>query len=471
MSGPDTLPAPRALPAVDRLAAAPGLAGLTERCGRRMVVAAAREVLAECRAALRDGAAAPLQEDLAGAVAARLQAWTAPPLKPVFNLTGILLHTNLGRAQLSDAAVAALQAAATGAVNLEYDLASGRRGDRDSHLSGWLCRLTGAEAAVAVNNNAAAVMLALNSLASRREVPVSRGELVEIGGSFRLPAIMAKAGCRLREVGTTNRTHARDYEEAIGPRTALLLQVHRSNFAITGFTHTVPLAELADLAHRAGLPLMVDLGSGTLLDLARFGLPPEPTVQAVLAAGADLVTFSGDKMLGGPQAGLIVGRAAPIARIRRNPMLRALRLDKLRIAALAASLPPHADPEVLVRELPFYRALARRPAAIGAQAQALAPALQAALGPGFRVAVAATDCEVGSGAAPTATLPSFALRIERAGRAGSSPAKLAARLRGLPRPVIGRLRRDGLDLDLRALEEDAALASAFAALMADGPPA
>ncbi len=465
---------PRDLPAVDRLLSDPRLQAPIAAHGRALVLAAAREVLEELRAALRAGRAVPDAADPAAAVAGRVRDWVAPPLRPLFNLTGILLHTNLGRAALSAAAIAAMTEAAA-AVNLEYDLETGRRGQRDDHLSGWLCRLTGAEAALAVNNNAAAVMLVLNSLALRREVPVSRGELVEIGGAFRLPDIMARAGCRLVEVGTTNRTHEADYAAAIGPRTGLLLQVHRSNFAITGFTHEVPLARLAALAHDAGLPLAVDLGSGHLVDPAGYGLPPEPTVQAVLAAGADLVTFSGDKMLGGPQAGLIVGRAALVARLRRNPMLRAMRLDKLRIAALAATLPAHADPGALAAQLPFYRALARPLAEIEALAADLRGPLQAALGAAWQVQVAAGSCEVGSGAAPTATLPSAVLRIAPAGRrpgkgrGGTGAAALAARLRRLDRPVVGRVRDGAVELDLRALEDPQALLAAFAGLPPDGP--
>jgi L-seryl-tRNA(Ser) seleniumtransferase len=455
-----------AVPSVDAVLRRPAVRAAAEAHGHALVVELARAALDTVRqVALAAGASAgerpALEADIERRTLAALAALTALPLKPVFNLTGTVLHTNLGRAVLPREAIDALVAVAGQPSNLEYDLARGERGERDDHVADWLCRLTGAEAALAVNNNAAAVLLCLNSLGNRREVLVSRGELIEIGGAFRMPDIMARAGCRLREIGTTNRTHLRDYEAAISPNTALIMKVHTSNYAIEGFTAAVAERELATLAHARGLPLVTDLGSGMLVDLKRYGLPPEPTPREALAAGADLVTFSGDKLLGGPQAGLIVGRADLIAKLKRNPLKRALRCDKLTLAALAAVLRLYADPERLVERLPGLRQMARPEEAIRALAERLMPAVAARLAGRASVTVVACASQIGSGSLPVDRLPSAALALRpNAGRGtgrggGKALNALAAAFRTLPMPVIGRLHDGALLLDLRCLEDEA----------------
>ena len=454
----------RVLPSVDQMLTSPEGLALAEEHGRLAVVTAVRarlEIAREKIHAGEDGAA--LAADLPRRVAEELAIAARSALRPLINLTGTVLHTNLGRAILAEEAVRAATAAMANALALEFDLDGGGRGQRDDHLRGLLRELTGAEDATIVNNNAAAVLIALNTLADGREAIVSRGELIEIGGAFRMPDIMARAGAKLVEVGTTNRTHPRDYEGAIRPETGVILKVHTSNYRIEGFTAEVPAPRLAEIARKAGVPLLNDLGSGSLVDLSTFGLRREPTVAEAVAEGADLVTFSGDKLLGGPQAGLIVGRRDLIAAINRNPLKRAVRLDKIRIAALEATLKLYRDPDRLKARLPTLRFLSRPETDIAAQAARLAPAIDALLKPhGYSAATCACQSQVGSGALPVDTIPSAGLRLTGSG--GDAPERLSARLRALPLPVIGHIRDGALILDLRCLEVDAALIEALAAL-------
>jgi L-seryl-tRNA(Ser) seleniumtransferase len=439
-------------PGLDKLLDTTTLRTLIELHGRASVTAAAREALDAWRAdATQDFDAAAFERRCAQALDAR----AAMQLRPVFNLTGTVLHTNLGRAVMPPEAIDAVAAVMAQPSNLEYDLATGARGDRDDHVEALLRELTGAEAATVVNNNAAAVLLVLAALAERKEVIVSRGELIEIGGAFRIPDIMRRANATLVEVGTTNRTHLRDFEAAIGAKTALVMKVHASNYAIEGFTASVPIAELAALTRAKGLPLAEDLGSGSLIDMTRWGLPAEPTPQQSVAAGVNVVTFSGDKLLGGPQAGLIVGDKALIAKIKKNPLKRALRLDKMTIAALEAVLKLYRDPDRLAQRLPALRLLTRPQGEIQAVAERVAPALTAALGPAATVTVLPCMSQIGSGSLPVDRLPSACVAVGAAPgakRAGSYPERLATALRALPQPVIGRIQDGQLRLDMRCLD-------------------
>ncbi len=390
----------------------------------------------------------------------QLEAESLPSLKPVFNLTGTVLHTNLGRAVLAPEAIDAAVAAMQGFSNLEFDLEGSTRGDRDSHVEDLLRELTGCEAATVVNNNAAAVLLTLAALAPKREVMVSRGELIEIGGAFRIPDIMRRAGCKLVEVGATNRTHLSDYEAAIGPATALAMKVHTSNYVVQGFTSSVSAQELAPLCAARGVAVVEDLGSGTLVDLTRWGLPAEPMPQQSLTAGVDVVTFSGDKLLGGPQAGLIVGRKDLIAKIKRHPLKRSLRCDKATLAALEATLRLYRDPDRLAERLPTLRMLTRTPEQLSPLAKRLQPQLAAALGAGADVSVQPCKSQIGAGSLPVDRLESLCLAIGPANLKSTAKNKssgafcktVADALRGLPIPVIGRIEEGQVKLDLRCLD-------------------
>jgi L-seryl-tRNA(Ser) seleniumtransferase len=461
----------RALPSVDDVLQTSPAAVAIEQFGRTAAVAAVRRRLERSRAVLRQGKVISCSaDDIATNALTDLIAEARPNLRPVYNLTGTVLHTNLGRALLAEAAIEAAITAMRSPVALEFDLDGGRRGERDDHVRELLSALTGAEDATVVNNNAAAVLLVLNTLAKGREAVVSRGELIEIGGAFRMPDIMARASTKLVEIGTTNRTHAKDYVAAIGAKTGLVLKVHTSNYRIEGFTSNVAARDLAALTREHNVPLVNDLGSGTLIDLSRFGLPHEPTVAEAVAEGADLVTFSGDKLLGGPQAGFIVGRADLIARINRNPMKRALRVDKIRLAALEATLRLYRDPDRLPERLPTLRLIARPQAEIEAQAERLKTAIAAKLADAFDVRVIGCASQIGSGALPLETIASAGLAFAPciAKGAGRAIEHLAYALRELPIPVIGHVTDGRLVLDLRCLDDEAAFAANLAALELGG---
>jgi L-seryl-tRNA(Ser) seleniumtransferase len=456
----------RALPSVTAILNTAVAAELVQRFGRMASTEAIRETVAQAREAMKAGAAAPAAQDIAQQALTRLDARGRSNLRPLFNLTGTVLHTNFGRAVLAESAIEAATAAMRDAIALEFDLSTAKRGERDDHVRTLLCELTGAEDATVVNNNAAAVLLCLNTLAQDREAIVSRGELIEIGGAFRMPDIMARAGARMVEVGTTNRTHARDYRSALTEQTGVILKVHTSNYRIQGFTAEVGAHELASIGTEAGVPLLHDLGSGTLIDLSRFGLQREPTVREAVAAGAALVTFSGDKLLGGPQAGFIVGARTLIAQVNRNPMKRALRVDKIRLAAIEATLKLYLDPDRVVERLPTLRLLTRSRAEIEIQAERLRPIVAKSIGDSCTVEVCACESQIGSGALPLDTIASAGLVI-RARNGSGALDRLAAAFRGLRRPVIGRIADNGLMLDLRCLTDEDEFVSVVSELDVD----
>jgi L-seryl-tRNA(Ser) seleniumtransferase len=440
----------RDLPSVDLISQTPQALEWMAAYGRPLTIEAIRSVLSQVRSRFTQDknqkTSLPGREALLAEIGQTLQDWTAPTLEPVINASGVILHTNLGRAPLSQAALQAAQAVAAGYSNLEYDLAQGKRGSRLLHAEALLQRLTGAEAALVVNNNAAAVLLALSALSSRRKAVIARSQLVEIGGGFRVPDVMKQSGARLLEIGTTNRVHLSDFEAALAESPALILRAHRSNFRIVGFTSEPELAEIASLAHCAGIPLVDDLGSGALLDTARFGLGHEPMVQESLAAGADLVCFSGDKLVGGPQAGIILGRAELLGKLKKHPLARAMRADKLCLAALSATLLHYLKDEA-EREVPIWRMIAASVASLRERAEDWAGQLgQGEVIPG--------ESTVGGGSLPGETMPTFLLALKLPG-----PDRCLARLRQTRPAIIARLENDQLVFDPRTVlsEQEPAL--------------
>ncbi|GDX07064.1 L-seryl-tRNA(Sec) selenium transferase [Buttiauxella sp. A111] len=445
------------LPAIDKLLRDASFNALLHKFGHTQVVNTLREMLEIAREHIRTREALPSwNDDWATQVQTRLESSQRSALLPVFNLTGTVLHTNLGRALQSQAAIEAVTQVMRHPITLEYDLHGAERGHRDKALASLLCELTGAEDACIVNNNAAAVLLMLAACASGEEVVVSRGELVEIGGAFRIPDVMRQAGCQLVEVGTTNRTHLKDYRQAAGENTALLMKVHTSNYQVAGFTKAVDEAELVALGNELNIPVVTDLGSGSLVDLSQWGLPEEPMPQQLIAAGVSLVSFSGDKLLGGPQAGIIVGKKELIARIQQHPLKRALRADKMTLAALEATLRLYQHPETLVERLPTLRLLTRKAADISEQANRLLPAFQSKYGAQFTVQVEPCLSQIGSGSLPVDRLPSAALTFTPKDGRGTTLSSLVESLRDSSTPVIGRINDGRLWLDLRCLEDESA---------------
>jgi L-seryl-tRNA(Ser) seleniumtransferase len=446
----------RRLPAVDRVMGVEPLAGLCGRVPRVLLLEGAQQAVAEMREKiLREPSSAETLDLSPDAAAVRaveiVRGRVAPSLRRVINATGVLLHTNLGRAPLCRSALEAIQSVAASYSNLEFDLQSGSRGHRHTHVEGLLCRLTGAEAATVVNNNAGALVLALAALAGGKEVVVSRGEMVEIGGSFRIPEVMAASGCSLREVGTTNKTHLRDYEQAIGAETGLLLKVHTSNYRIVGFTAAVSGPDLVALGAERNLPVMEDLGSGMLFDLSPFGLPREPTVSEAVASGLDAVTFSGDKLLGGPQAGIIVGKKWALDKIRHHPLARALRIDKMTLAGLEATLRHYLVHEEAIREIPVLNMLGLTAEDLRRRCLALGKAIGEALGEAATVETVPETSPVGGGALPLIELPGFALALTPR---NLSVDDLAARLREGELPLVGRIQEGRLLLNPRTITRE-----------------
>lgn len=444
----------RRLPGVDTLLNESPVQKALLRHPRKLVLDSIRDVLASKRQALLDhsteGDVGSIDtSELVELILLRLEALSEHTLRPVVNATGIVIHTNLGRSLLPEEAIERLLLLCRSYNNLEYDLEKGQRGSRYVHAEAILCELTGAEAALVVNNNAGAVLLVLNTLARGREVVVSRGQLVEIGGAFRIPDVMTSSGAILREVGTTNRTHLRDYESAIGDQTALLMKVHTSNYRIVGFTAEVPLDQLVSLGRSHGIPVVEDLGSGSFVDLSQFGLPGEPTVQEALKAGVDVVSFSGDKLLGGPQAGMILGRKDFVAACRKNPLTRALRVDKMTLAALEVTLRLYRDERQAIATIPTLSMIATPIEELDGRAHALADALKA-VDPGQRLSIGVQtgNSQVGGGSLPANDLPSRVVAI----RSDSLPAqRIEAFLRGNKPPIIARIESEQILMDVRTL--------------------
>jgi L-seryl-tRNA(Ser) seleniumtransferase len=446
----------KSLPGVDQmLLAAEGDAAVAD-APHRLVLKSIRDLLAEYREAILERPDGITMADLSSeglieALRRRIDRAMSPNLKRVVNATGVVVHTNLGRSLLAPEALANVQAVAERYSNLEYDLAAGRRGSRYTAVDDLICEMTGAEAAMVVNNNASAVLLCLDTVARGMDVVISRGELVEIGGSFRVPDVMAKSGCRLKEIGTTNRTHPRDFENAIDASTGLLLKVHTSNYSIVGFTREVSLEELVDIGGRHDVPVMEDLGSGTLVDFSRYGLHPEPTVQASVNSGADLITFSGDKLLGGPQGGLIVGKREWIERIRDNPLTRALRIDKLTLAALEATLRMYRDDTRAVDRIPTLRMITLDEASIGQQAERLRERLQRTDGEKLTAELIPATSRAGGGSLPMLELPTVCVAVSIA---GMHAGRIERHMRSYDPPIIGRVENDRFIVDLRTVQDD-----------------
>ena len=431
----------RALPSVDRLAGDPRVQALIDSYSREPVLALVRETLAESREAIGEGSSAPGFDDLAAAIEQRAEALWRPWPSPLINATGVVLHTNLGRAPLSAEAIEAAQRTAAGYSDLELDLDTGHRGSRQKHVSDLLCRLTGAEAALVVNNNASAVLLGLAALAAGKEVIVSRAEAVEIGGGFRIPDVLRQSGATLVEVGTTNRTYVRDFEAAITENTGAILSVHASNFRVVGFTHAPSLRELSDLGARSGIPVLHDLGSGCLLDTARFGLAHEPMPQESVEAGASLAFFSGDKLLGGPQAGIVAGKRNLVADVSRHPLARAVRIDKVSIATLTATLLHYLRDEASAK-IPIWEMIARSPGSLAERAEAWRSAI------GGPTSVVPGQSTVGGGSLPGETMATSLLSIDASTMPGGA-SSLAAKLRRCSPPIIGRIEDERVLLDPR----------------------
>lgn len=440
----------RDLPSVSTLLETPGVRSLLDKHPRRLVLDAIRSAVDAARG---EGAVQKSEQQWIDSITFALRTSARPSLRRVINATGVILHTNLGRAPLADSAIQAVADVAAGFSNLEYDLDSGQRGSRHTHCVGLLRQLTGAEDALVVNNCAAAMVLALNALAQKKEVLVSRGELVEIGGSFRIPDIMGRSGAKLVEVGTTNRTHDDDYRRAITPRTGAIVKVHRSNFTMEGFTSEVSVERLTFIATEHGLPVIHDLGSGLMLSLDAYGLSGEPTASMALASGATLVLMSGDKLLGGPQAGIILGAASAVAKLRKNPFARAMRVDKLTLSALEATLRLYLEPERALVEIPVLAMLTASAESLASRAESVAAKLRSG---GVEAKVRETTASVGGGAFPTAQIPSRALAVS------AKAEEAEERLRTGEPAVIGRIADGELLLDLRSVlrHEDDALAGA-----------